>query len=367
MKKNLLSTLFVCLSCILFSQQPSMTFTNNTGTYTITCATPSINITASVIPSSGSITYTWMGLAASYSGSNVSITTGGIYTVTANNASISVASQTLMIRTNTYVPQASIVPNNNVSISCSSPTVNLYGSGTSGIPPASGFPISQPVVCSAFIGPSPGSSVNTCSYTAAIPGTYTFIVTDLNNGCSTSAFKAIFDNSVYPDVDLAAPPFNILCPNATATISPSVISNSQNLTYSWTPPQGAVTTALNTQYLIVNSPGNYKVIVINTITGCSVLATIQVVVCVGVSENTLSSIDIYPNPTQGKFYLQMKDSDTKTVQIYTSNGSLISEQDVIGKNAGVNISELNEGVYFIKVLAEGTASGYIKLIKLSSN
>lgn len=363
MKKTLLSSLMVCLSYLMFSQQPSLNITNNTGTYTITCVTPSINLTASVNPSNSSLTYSWFSQAAVYSGANVSIATPGVYTVTASNTSISV-SQTLMIRTNTYVPQATISPGN-YSLTCNSPTLALNGYGTSGIPPASGFPNFQAVICTSFSGPS--TSVNTCSYAVATPGTYTLTVTDLNNGCKASATKMVFDSRIYPALDPASQPVNILCPNATATISPNVIGSTQNLSYSWTPPSGAVTSAPNMEYLTVNSPGTYAVVVTNTLNGCASNALIDVVVCVGLSEHNLVNFKLYPNPTTNDLYIRGSIEKLRSVQIYSSAGRFIRELSISEENSVVSVSDLPEGIYFVKILSERSSSAYTKLVKIASD
>ncbi len=71
----------------------------------------------------------------------------------------------------------------------------------------------------------------------------------------------------------------------------------------------------------------------------------------GIDENTISGLKIYPNPaTNGIFYISTDTNSTKEVIIY----------DVLGKQvvkttteSAVNISNLKGGVYIVKITEEG--------------
>lgn len=77
-------------------------------------------------------------------------------------------------------------------------------------------------------------------------------------------------------------------------------------------------------------------------------------------EPTIEGLSIYPNPVNnGKIYITTKSSMDKKVEIYNVIGKKVLEVVVTSKE--VNISNLEAGVYIIKV-KEGDASATRKLI-----
>lgn len=67
---------------------------------------------------------------------------------------------------------------------------------------------------------------------------------------------------------------------------------------------------------------------------------------VGIKEPTLSSLDIYPNPTTAGVYLSLKNQDL--VRLYSSNGSLLKEQKMPAGNSYLDLSAYPMGIYFLK-------------------
>lgn len=370
MKKYAFTFALSLVMTIVFGQQAILTISNTSNSSTLSCFTPDINLIATVSPSNFPLTYTWVSQNINYNGAIVTIASPGIYTTTAfntsNNFSVS-QTYTISASGNTFVPNVSIGVGFNLGITCTTPSVTLSGSGTTGIPLNSGFSHSLPVVCTLWAGPSPQSPLpNVCNYIAYAPGVYTLIVTDQNNGCSTSAVKVVNDNRIYPLTNSGSP-FNVLCPNPTVVIYPVVINSSTGYTYSWTPPSGAAVSSLNAYQITVNSPGTYIVVITNTINGCATNTYIEVQVCVGLFKNSMVDFKIYPNPTHGNFSIQLKEGESKTIQIYDTNGRLVKQQTISDKNPIVNTSDLPDAIYFIKLSTDSQPSGYIKLVKCASN
>ena len=68
----------------------------------------------------------------------------------------------------------------------------------------------------------------------------------------------------------------------------------------------------------------------------------------GVSEQMLSKIIIYPNPTTGKLYLENFPKESVLVEILDINGKTIYKTTkLIGK--AIDISSLTNGIYQIKL------------------
>jgi len=60
---------------------------------------------------------------------------------------------------------------------------------------------------------------------------------------------------------------------------------------------------------------------------------------------------VYPNPAEGRLYIQNPSSDRFSYNIYDINGKLVaSEQHISGSGTDVNLSNLSRGVYFVKLI-----------------
>ena len=68
----------------------------------------------------------------------------------------------------------------------------------------------------------------------------------------------------------------------------------------------------------------------------------------------MSGINLFPNPTEGKFIVSVDFSGTKIIRVVNSLGMLILEQESFEKNETIDLSSFNKGVYFVKI---STAQG----------
>jgi hypothetical protein len=86
----------------------------------------------------------------------------------------------------------------------------------------------------------------------------------------------------------------------------------------------------------------------------------------GVNEpSTEMSIRTYPNPTSGKFSVDIKnDPEIKILTIYNVFGEQIFKSQIAGRKPEVDISDRPNGIYFLNLLTEnGTYCGKIILSK----
>ncbi len=98
-------------------------------------------------------------------------------------------------------------------------------------------------------------------------GTYTLIVTDLDNGCSDQIEINVFQNIVNPLID-AGPDGLLTCAETTLNLNGN--SNlSQNISINWTTTGGNIIEGAQTLNPSINGAGTYLLTVTNELNGCS--------------------------------------------------------------------------------------------------
>ena len=78
-----------------------------------------------------------------------------------------------------------------------------------------------------------------------------------------------------------------------------------------------------------------------------------------VNENTMSDFSVYPSPTSGIINIQSK-TNIVQIEIYNQLGQLVSSNSDLNT---IDISNLNQGVYFIKIMDEQGALKTQKVMK----
>jgi hypothetical protein len=116
--------------------------------------------------------------------------------------------------------------------------------------------------------------------TVSVPGVYEVVITNLENGCSSSAQLTIYstDDFIFPPM----PPIGPLTCKDTA-VRLQVIPDFTGLLFSWTGPDGFTSSE---PAPLVSLPGVYSVIIVNPLTACS--ATAMVVLSIDTSRYHLS-------------------------------------------------------------------------------
>ena len=72
------------------------------------------------------------------------------------------------------------------------------------------------------------------------------------------------------------------------------------------------------------------------------------------------NFELFPNPTMGSFNLTFNDANSHTVEIYDTNGKLISSLDNQLTNTAVDLKEHAAGTYTVKVIPEGITYQIVK-------
>ena len=132
------------------------------------------------------------------------------------------------------------------------------------------------------------SGGNTANPVVNQPGTYSLIVTDVNN-CKGTASTTVTQNIITPTFNLtSANSITTSCSSPNATLSASS-SSDPNTVYTWLTPNN---TTLSGSSVVVSIAGTYTAYVTNTTNGCSTLSsptTVQVVSGSAIPSVTLSA------------------------------------------------------------------------------
>jgi hypothetical protein len=195
---------------------------------------------------------------------------------------------------------------------------------------------------------SNGSSIATPTANA----TYSVSGTDAN-GCvsNVDAVSSITVNAL-PTV-LAVTNNTLLCTGETATLTVSGAS-----TYTWSTTDNttdvAVSPTVQTTYTVDGTDAN----------GCSNTTTItqDVSLCTGVVSlsNSNSAINVYPNPNNGLFVIEL--TSVSKVTVTNALGQVVIAETFESGKHTVNINNEATGVYFVKVI-ENNKQQTIKVIK----
>lgn len=87
-------------------------------------------------------------------------------------------------------------------------------------------------------------------------------------------------------------------------------------------------------------------------------------VALGVVKTTLSNlVSVYPNPASDLFYITNTSGEKiSTVSVFSINGALVKEFKNVSETNGISVSELQTGVYFVRIVLGETIVN-CKLIK----
>lgn len=74
---------------------------------------------------------------------------------------------------------------------------------------------------------------------------------------------------------------------------------------------------------------------------------------VGIKQNEKIAFSVYPNPTSSFVYLNASEiSSIDRVEIYNIIGKKVKSQAISNNKTAINVSDLDKGVYIVKVLAD---------------
>lgn len=224
----------------------------------LNCTTTTVNVTASTTTTPVSYNWSGTGITSATNVNPITVNQSGVftYTITDTNNNCKTTS-TVSVTQNTVVPIVTMPSTQ--TITCAAPTVTLV---------ASANPSTSTVVWSGGV----TSGVNSYTATASSANVYTLTATDPFNGCSSSGTVQVSPSAGFPTV-MANPTTSLSCSTTTAQVVATTTTSP--VTYNWSGP--GIVAGSTTASATVNAPGQYTVVVTNTISACSSTVTASVI------------------------------------------------------------------------------------------
>ncbi|MBK8424835.1 MAG: hypothetical protein IPL27_02120 [Lewinellaceae bacterium] len=230
----------------------------------ITCALPTLELDGSNSTSGSLITYNWTAIAGGQIigiNSDPTITAGstGTYRLLVTNLESGCTAQAqVSVSQNITPPFAEAGPSG--SFTCQNPTVTLSGAGSS-------FGPNYSYEWSTYDG-NIEMGATTLHPVVNMPGTYTIVVTNTANGCSSLDVVTITTDQNLPSA-IAGPDRTRTCTMTTLTLDGSQSSAGLGMQYQWTANPGTILSGANTRNPVVSQAGVYTLYVTNVNTGCT--------------------------------------------------------------------------------------------------
>jgi hypothetical protein len=146
----------------------------------------------------------------------------------------------------------------------------------------------------------------------------------------------------------------------------TVVAEGSNLNYQWQKDnvniQGATGNILTINNVQSSDSGNYQVVV-NGDCGQITSQQASLNVLADISELENMGIAVYPNPSNGKFVIQIKQLiKESSYKLFDISGKQLQAKNIIDNKQIVDIQDLEKGVYILK-LNIGARELFIKIIK----
>lgn len=102
---------------------------------------------------------------------------------------------------------------------------------------------------------------------------------------------------------------------------------------------------------------NGIVFIVENATGCNSPEEVEAACGVGVDESSVigrqSSVNIYPNPANSLIYIEIHGNNSNSlISVFDFQGRIFMDRQVTLPHTEVDVSELNAGVYFVKVISD---------------
>lgn len=231
---------------------------------TTTCGNPTA--TTSVTASSGAnTTYTWTapatGTISNTGISNPVLGGSGIFTVVVTNTVNGCSSlpTTLTVTADANTPTYTLSANS-LTINCTQSAPGLTLSTT-------------PTPVNYSWTPVPASGGNSATPTFTAPGSYSCVITNPTNSCSTSVSAVSVTQNTIAPIASSSVSSSITCSTGSISINASV-TPANNVTYNWSGP--AVLSGSTTLNPVVGLGGDYVIAMTNTVNGCTSTYTVSV-------------------------------------------------------------------------------------------
>lgn len=155
-----------------------------------------------------------------------------------------------------------------------------------------------------------------------VAGTYTVVATNITTGCSVQmpGSVAVSINPL-PLVSIAASPYQRVYPGLSTTITATVTTTANPVTYAWFKNNVSISNTGNTVSVNITNMGDYRVIATDA-NGCSSQSSV-----ITIADSANNKLFIYPSPNDGRFNVVYYNSGNTTVvrtlAIFSSKGEKV--------------------------------------------
>lgn len=297
------------------------------------------NPTPAVTGTAGTFSSTPAGLSINAATGEIDLanSTPGVYTVT-NELPASGACPVI-----TETAQVTVTANPDAAFSYAETSYCSTGTATPTITGAAGTFTASPA------GLSINASTGVIDLAASTSGTYT--VTNTIAATATCGEETETFTVTVEDV-----------PTATVTLSGITLTAQETgVTYQWIDCAGNTPVAGATSQTFTPSvPGSYAVII--TDGNCSATSSCQAVSNVGIEDNSIELIAVYPSPADHIITISGLTASNATVSILDVNGRILVSQQTASAKLEMSVRDFESGVYLIKVESE-TINGTKRFIR----
>ncbi len=134
------------------------------------------------------------------------------------------------------------------------------------------------------------------------------------------------------------------------TINVTIAGGNGNYSYAWTGPNGYTSTSEDLTGL---AGGTYNLTVTDG-NGCTSTLSATINSQVGLNENVIPTFALYPNPSEGIFYVDMVGSmsDNYEVVITDVSGRIVMNKTVYTEQFTIDLSNASNGTYFLNISSD---------------
>jgi len=138
-------------------------------------------------------------------------------------------------------------------------------------------------------------------------------------------------------------------------------SQAIGMNYQWYDCQSQLPLAGETSQTLSSVPPSEYFVIIND-GNCSDTSACYAAGTIGINENQISGLNIYPNPAKNILVIEQNSNSKLSIEILNIEGRLIQSFTSSEKNIKTDVSQFANGMYFINVKSE-TGNGVYKLVK----
>ena len=298
----------------------------------ITCTTNTLTLDGTGSSTGSNFSYSWTALPGFITNGNTTLNpvvnqAGNYVLQVTNSANGCTATTSVPVTANNTPPVTNAGPNG--TLTCAVDTLALDAAGSSA---GSNFTYQW----TASNGGAIISGDTTLNPLVATTGTYTLLVTNTTNGC-TSTGSALVNNNLTPPTAIVAPGGQLTCAFPAVQLNGAGSSAGADFSYTWTSASGGgIGSGGTTLTPTVTAVGTYTLLVTNTATGCtstaatSVTSSANVPTSIAVPQGIITcavptvAIDAAGSSTGANFSYQWG----------TVNGQILSGQGTLQISAG---------------------------------